>query len=99
MAQTAGGGQGRLRGRKFSSQSVENVFPTVRRRGILGRYYVGMTASPAIVHGEGPLQQEVNRLFTENSTYWGAVYRPDDHSFAATVHRARQAAAVSWIDA
>jgi SAM-dependent methyltransferase len=58
-----------------------------------------MTGSPAIVHGEGPLQQEVNRLFTETSTYWGDVYCPDDHSFAATVHRARQAAAVSWIDA
>ena len=58
-----------------------------------------MTASPAIIHGEGPLQQEVNRFFTETSTYWGDVYRPDDHSFAATVHRARQAAAVSWIDA
>jgi ubiquinone/menaquinone biosynthesis C-methylase UbiE len=42
---------------------------------------------------------EVNRLFTATSTYWSHVYRPEDHSFAATVHRARQAAAVSWIDA
>jgi SAM-dependent methyltransferase len=58
-----------------------------------------MTSGPAVVPEERPLQEEVNRLFTTKSTYWRDVYRADDHTFAATVYRARQAAAVSWIDA
>jgi cyclopropane fatty-acyl-phospholipid synthase-like methyltransferase len=40
----------------------------------------------------------VNDLFTASSAYWGDVYSPDDHTFAATVHRARQTAALGWID-
>src|SRR5262249_38527212 len=93
MAQTSGPGHRRRcrdRCATDSAESVESVFPNGPHRAILGRHYAQMTSAPA--------QHEVNRVFTANASYWGDVYRPDDHSFDATVFRARQAAAMTWID-